>query len=178
MTVKTILSTINDAYIVKNMYPLYLHDLCQFSGEKPNQHGILEPTAVSTLTEQGEVQSIWWKKPDVLYPFIIQVDAKPAGFAFVARPPHVPESVDFLLHEFFIVRSFRNAGVGKRAAREVFDRFRGRWQFEVLAKNLGAQEFWRKVLREYTAGTFQERSVSAGNGLGPSFQFQNLTRDG
>jgi len=63
MDVKIILSTTHDAYIIKNMYPLYLHDLSQFSGAKPNEHGVLEPDEGRTLAEQGDVQNIWWQKP-------------------------------------------------------------------------------------------------------------------
>jgi aminoglycoside 6'-N-acetyltransferase I len=172
MNVATILSTANDAYIVKNLYPLYLHDLSEFSGEKPNQHGILEPNAVATLAEQGEVQTIWWQKPDVLFPFIIQADDRIAGFAFVARPPYVPEKIDHVLQEFFLLRSFRRTGIGRRAAFEIFNRFPGRWQLEVLAKNFPAQAFWRKILRQCSENPFEERSETTDAGRRRIFRFE------
>ena len=33
-----------DAFIFKNLYPLYLHDLSAFHEVKPNRYGILEPS--------------------------------------------------------------------------------------------------------------------------------------
>ncbi|MBI1922643.1 hypothetical protein HYR99_00180, partial [Candidatus Poribacteria bacterium] len=93
MDIKIVLSNKDTAYIIKNLYPLYLHDLSEFGDWKdqvPNAHGILEPDNpdVRTLVEQGEVFNIWWEKPDVLFPFLIRVDGKPAGFAFIATPPY------------------------------------------------------------------------------------------
>lgn len=174
MSVRTILSTQDDAYIVKNLYPLYLHDLSEFSGERANEHGVLEPTSVATLFEQGEVQKIWWEKPDVLYPFIIQADGRIAGFAFVARAPHVPQATDQVIHEFFVLHAFRGKGIGDRAAWELFNRFPGRWQVEAMEKNLRAQAFWRRVVREYTRDRFEERSARNEHGHPRSFRFESM----
>ncbi|MDN4601464.1 hypothetical protein P5G61_09535 [Paenibacillus sp. F6_3S_P_1C] len=64
----------NEAYIIKNMYPLYLHDLSGHYGlnaeHTPNQHGIFEESNdYQTLQDQYDVQNIWWEKPNVLYDF-------------------------------------------------------------------------------------------------------------
>jgi len=176
MNVRITPSTAADAYIVKNLYPLYLHDLSQFGGEMANEHGILEPDAASTLAEQGEMQSIWWNKPNVLFPFIIRDGGRIAGFAFVARPPHAPESTDHTLHEFFLLHAFRGVGVGDRAACEIFDRFPGRWHLEVLVKNLRARAFWRKVLSQYTGGQYEERSTRTDAGPRQVYRFENPPR--
>jgi aminoglycoside 6'-N-acetyltransferase I len=173
MDVRTILSTQDDAYIVKNLYPLYLHDLSEFSGEWANEHGVLEPTSVATLSEQGEVQKTWWKKPDVLYPFIIKADGRIAGFAFVARAPHVPEATDQVIHEFFVLHAFRGKGIGDRAASELFDRFPGQWQVFSMERNLRAQAFWRRVLREYTGDRFEERSGQPEDRPGKIYRFES-----
>jgi aminoglycoside 6'-N-acetyltransferase I len=177
MKIRTILSTPDDAYVIKNMVPLYLHDLSEFGGQGPNRHGILEPTDVPALSDQGQVHDIWWQKPNVLLPFMIRAEDNIAGFAFVARPPAVPESVDQVLQEFFLFRSFRRMGIGATAAAEIFDRFPGHWYFEVLEKNLPAQAFWRYVLWRYTANRFEERSVRTESGRPQVFRFQsNSTR--
>lgn len=176
MNVKMILSTSDDASFVKNMYPLYLHDLSQFSGEGPNEHGILEATAVRTLGEQGDVQNIWWEKPEILLPFIIQADGRAAGFALVARPPHVAENVDYLLQEFFLLHAFRGRGIGDLAAWEIFDRFRGRWELHVLPGNLPAQAFWRRLLRNGGNTRFEERLANVDGGRLVVFRFENSQR--
>ncbi len=106
MNVTTTLSTADDAYIIKNMYPLYLHDLSEFSGEGPNEHGIVEPSAVRTLAEQGDVQSIWWERPGKLFPFTILANGRAAGFALVAGPPHASTDVDYIMQEFSFCMHF------------------------------------------------------------------------
>jgi len=58
-----------EAYIIKNMYPLYLHDLSGHygltPGHIPNVHGIFEDSNdYRTLSDQYDVQNIWWEKPN------------------------------------------------------------------------------------------------------------------
>lgn len=43
-------------YIIKNMYPLYLHDISGIHGTKPNKYRIFEEDDIKTLTEQYDVQ--------------------------------------------------------------------------------------------------------------------------
>src|SRR5689334_10381852 len=91
------------AHVVRNLYPLYLHDLSEFSGDVPNRHGIFEPGSdVRSLAEQGELayQAIWWRKPGVLFPFLVLVNGGPAGFALVATGPHAPAGIQFCMQEF------------------------------------------------------------------------------
>src|SRR5262245_58222434 len=78
-----------DRYIVRNLYPLYLHDLSELGGTGPNRHGILEPEDVETLEAQGRLayQASWWTRPGVLHPHLLRVDGQPAGFALVAGAP-------------------------------------------------------------------------------------------
>lgn len=152
-------STRADAYVVKNLYPLYLHDLSAFTGDRPNPHGILdEDPAVRSLADQMVGIDIWWQKPGVLYPFLIRVDdGRPAGFVMVATPPHVASGVDYMLHEFFILHAYRGTGLAQQAARAAFARFRGTWHAYVLPRNDRAIRFWTKVIADETAGRFDQR---------------------
>jgi predicted acetyltransferase len=120
-SVEIIPSTVDTAHIIRNLYPLYLHDLSEFTGDLPNANGIYEPAGVvaRTLEEQGQLayQRLWWEKPGVLHPLLIKADRAVAGFALVAAPPYAPADADCCVQEFFIVRSLRRRGVGSRAAR-------------------------------------------------------------
>ncbi|MBI1922711.1 GNAT family N-acetyltransferase [Candidatus Poribacteria bacterium] len=170
-----VLSNKDTAYIIKNLYPLYLHDLSEFADWKdqvPNEHGILEPDNpdVRTLVEHGEVFNSWWEKPDVLFPFLILVDGKPAGFAFIATPPYSAGG-DYYVNEFFLLHPYRGKGIGERATVEIFDKFHGEWELFVLKKNLRAQAFWRKTIAKYMSGQFQEEVT--GDGGGVLFRFNN-----
>jgi len=165
------------AHIVRNLYPLYLHDLSEFSGEVPNRHGVLEPDSdVRTLAAQGELpyQTIWWRKPGVLFPFLVLADAAPAGFALVATGPHAPAGVGVCVQEFFIVRAHRGSGVAERAAADVLGRFGGRWEVSVLPRNERAKRFWRRTIARHTGGRFEEIAGDAAAGALHAFQFESV----
>lgn len=106
MNIEVKLTGLNEAYIIKNMYPLYLHDLSGHyglvQGHTPNRHGIFEDDdECRTLADQYEVQNIWWEKPGILYPFLIMVNSLPAGFALIATPPHCGQEVNYFVNDFF-----------------------------------------------------------------------------
>lgn len=58
--------------------------------------------------------------------------------------------------EFYIKKEFRNKGIGKLAAFKVFDKFWGNWEVRQLKENISAQNYWRKVIDEYTKNNYQE----------------------
>src|SRR5690606_11754215 len=103
----------------------------------------------------------YWTEPG-RYPFLIRVDRKLAGFVLVRRGTYFPElqaasaELPYMVAEFFILRKYRRRGVGAYAAREVFDRFPGRWEVAEMPENTAAQAFWRRVIGEYTGGRYEE----------------------
>lgn len=75
MNIQVRLTSKEDPYIIKNLYPLFLYDLSEHYVTYPNIHGIYEPSdEFKTLADQYEVQKIWWEKPGCLYPFLVVVD--------------------------------------------------------------------------------------------------------
>jgi len=173
------LCSIEDKFIINNIYPLYLHDLSEIWGFKPNRFGVFEENDMRTLLEQIEVFDIWWEKPDVLFPFLIKVDDIPAGLAFVATPPYTPcpRYIDYYFNEFFLLRSFRGIGVGEEACRQVFNQLRGNWEVQTgpMERNVRAQKFWRKTLADYTNGQYSEEHGShPEDGEKLVFRFNNL----
>jgi len=55
------------------------------------------------------------------------------------------------------MKKFEGKGVGKVVAKEVFNRFRGKWMITQVEKNYRAQAFWRSLVSEYTDGKYHER---------------------
>ncbi len=180
MDVNVQLSTVDDKYIINNIYPLYLHDLSEIWGNKPNRYGIYEDNDTMTLSEQHKVFDIWWEKPSVLFPFLITVDGLPAGLAFVATPPYIPcpPNINYYLNEFFLLRPFRGIGVGEEAARQVFEHFTGNWELQTgsMERNRKAQMFWRKILASYTDGKYSESHVEYEDRNMLVFRFANETQ--
>ena len=71
------------------------------------------------------------------------------------------------------MRKFRRMGIGRKAAFQVFDRFRGAWEVLQTRENLAAQAFWRAVIGEYTDGDFEETDVDVEGWRGAVQTFDN-----
>jgi aminoglycoside 6'-N-acetyltransferase I len=155
LKLEVILSNQNEAYIIKNLYPLYLYDL----GNKQNRHGIFEESDdIKTLTEQYDMQNTWWSAPSSLYPYLILADGLPVGFVLVASPPYCSTGIDYLLHEMFLLKSFRGSGLAEQVVVTVIDKLHGKWELTTRGRseNIISQKFWRRTLNNYTQGNFTE----------------------
>lgn len=180
MKIDVTLADLNEAYIIKNLYPLYLHDLSGHygltAGHIPNVHGIFEDgNEYKTLTDQYDVQNIWWTKPDCLYPFLIRVDEIPAGFVLIARPPHCSAGIDYFVNDFFLMQPFRGNGVAENAAIQVFENFKGQWELftNPSERNIVGQKFWRRTVSNYTKSNFEEECGTTFDGYKLIFRFNN-----
>lgn len=175
MDIKVILATKSNSNIIKNLYPLYLHDLSEHDGNFPNEYGIYEDEPMTSLMEQYEVQNIWFEKPGILFPYIILADDKPAGFILVSTAQYAPKTTDYYLAETFILRPYRCKNIGETAARQVFDMFLGRWELYTnhLAGNIIGQKFWRKTLGNYTNNNYEESCGVTVHGEKIIFHFDN-----
>jgi aminoglycoside 6'-N-acetyltransferase I len=176
MNIDVKLTDKNDAYIIKNLYPLYLHDLSGHHGTFPNCHGIYEDTDdFITLQDQYVVQNVWWEKPGCLFPFLILVDGRPAGFDLIATSPHCNKDIDFFVNDFFLLQPYRGRGIAEIAATKVFDQFKGKWELftNPADKNIGAQQYWRKTLSKYTNGVYTESIGDTFDGYKIIFRFDN-----
>lgn len=151
---------------VRNVYPLYLHDLSDFDAN------------VYTLNELGrwepDLLSLWLSHE---YGHIFQVisNHKRVGFAFIAQAPfpQITPGVNFRMSEFFILRAYRRMGIGTRAACTLFNRFSGTWEILELPLNNQALLFWRSVISAYTDGKFTQTTQ---NGLSRQL-FQTLQKE-
>ncbi|MFK9092603.1 GNAT family N-acetyltransferase [Bacillus salipaludis] len=176
MKIEVRLTDKNEAYIIKNLYPLYLYDLSVHYGNLPNRHGIYEDSDdFQTLSDQYEVQNIWWEKPDILFPYLTLVDRKPAGFILLATPPHCNKGIDYFINEFFLLQSLRGQGIAEQVANKVFEQFNGHWELftNPSEKNIVGQKFWRKTISNYTNGNYIEEYGETFDGYKLIFRFDN-----
>ena len=98
-----------------------------------------------------------WFADDSSHPLIILKDDRPAGFALVSRPlRNQRDQIDYCMAEFFVTPAARRLGVGRDAARLIFNRFAGTWEVTEFLYNKPAVAFWRAIVSDYTAGRFRE----------------------
>jgi predicted acetyltransferase len=101
---------------------------------------------------------LYWLEPQ-RRPFLIRVAGKLAGFVLVQvdidgliDPPRKVNQIA----EFFVLKKYRQGGVGAFAAQATFDLFPGNWEVNQIAGNLPAQTFWRKIIGRYTNEHYRE----------------------
>jgi predicted acetyltransferase len=132
--------------VIRNLFALYAHDLSEMIGLDIGDDGSFG--LPRSLAED-------WKEPDPRFnPFLIRVDDKLAGFAMVRQLDAAAPAWD--MAEFFILRKFRKTGLGRHVACALFDTFNGDWEVRELIANIPAQAFWRRIIGDYTGGTFDD----------------------
>ncbi len=143
-----------DKQVLANLLELYNYDFTEFDPEDVNEHGLYGYKFLDN----------YWTEEE-RYPYIIRVDDKIAGFALVSKvcaESKLSDESKFsaeMYHsmcEFFILKKYRHNGIGLYAAHKLFDMHRGEWQVAQIEENKPAQYFWRKVISEYTSGSYEE----------------------
>lgn len=79
--------------------------------------------------------------------FLIKINEKFGGFVLIR---HCCEYHNFekphCIAEFFVMKKYRRQGIGKYAARIIFEMFEGNWEVCCWGKNLWHKNFWKKPL--------------------------------
>jgi len=136
---------------IERAYHLYLDDLGS---------GGTGVFPALTVTGQGpqDLLDSWFRDPRAT-PLVLLREGQPAGFALVQQTstPASGPLASFRLTEFYVSRPMRRLGVGREAARLLFNRFQGQWLVPQSTRDRQALEFWRRVIRDYTRGRYRER---------------------
>ena len=144
----------SDRLWIESVYRDYLDDLA------PLNTGIFPVLGEVGHREPDQITQ--WFSDSTSFVLAIVKNAKPVGFAMVARgqPQAGKPPVDFRMVEFFVARSQRRLGVGRTAVQLILNRFAGRWEITEYLRNPVAVAFWRRVVANYTQGRFQERVLN------------------
>jgi len=89
--------------------------------------------------------------------FVIRVGGKLAGFALVSNHAHFAGKDVREINDFFVLRKYRDRGVGTYAARMLLARFPGRWEVSEITWNVAARRFWRRLIQRCAVDGFVER---------------------
>lgn len=83
--------------------------------------------------------------------------------------------LDHAVAEFFVLRKYRRARVGTRAALFIFRRCPGRWEVPVVWCNPPALAFWRSVTEEAAPGEVEQLAGDGERWAGPVLRFATET---
>lgn len=146
---------------LRQLVQLYVYDFSELLGLEVEDDGRFAEQLLGDL----------WENPR-RHPFVVRAGGRVAGFALVHRGSRLmgdPEVWD--MAEFFVLRRHRRAGVGSEAARRIFAMHRGRWEVRQRSENVAATAFWRRVIGEYSNGTFTEAILDDTSWCGPVQRF-------
>ncbi|MEM7165720.1 MAG: GNAT family N-acetyltransferase [Planctomycetota bacterium] len=176
MQVELRLAEERDAHVIKNLHPLYQHEIAEFEDTQPNDHGVLgADSSVTTLAQHVQALDGWWKRPDALFPYLILADGRPAGFNLIVARAQLPAAIDadFAVFAFFVLHAYRGSGVAAEAATAGFERHRGSWETVTYPGHDRAIAFWRKVHERYRPGAYSEVEKDHAWGRKVAFTFNN-----
>lgn len=135
--VKLVPIPIEKINILENLMALYLHDLSEFAEDlKINDCGKFVYDGLE-----------YYFKTEELRPFFIYFKNEIAGFILLNSGRYVPMVIDYSVHEFFILKSFRKKGIGSMAINKIFEIYKGKYKIVQLAKNRLAIEFWTNLYK-------------------------------
>lgn len=153
-----------DAECLSNLLELYIHDVCD-----------IFPTV--ELGDNGRFGYAklpqYWAEPERRFAFVIRHAERVAGFALVTRGSPVatdPETQD--VAEFFVLRKYRRLGVGREAARLLWQALPGAWTVRVAERNQRALAFWSSAVAEVSAGAATELTLPGSPNTWRVFSFQ------
>ncbi len=66
---------------------------------------------------------------------------------------------EFWIGQFFVLKKYRRLGVGRQAARFIFDQHPGKWEVGQMPLNEAAHRFRLRTMSEYTGSTFVEHEL-------------------
>ena len=147
------LAVADDRLPLRRMLELYQHDLSDIWDQDLDVHG-----------EYGYSLDRFWSNKDC-HAYVATVADRYAGFALVDRAAKVGSDAHWM-DQFFVVRKYRGAGVGRHLALRVLGSLPGPWEVGQMAENHVAQAFWRSVVAGCTSGEFEERKLSTGRWQG------------
>lgn len=130
--------TESEKTIIENLFNYYLCELSLYSLEEVGPDGKYEMEDISQ-----------YYMDDRLYPYLITVDNKIAGFILVVSPPYVSEGIDYSVQELFVLPKYRRTGIAKEAAMHVFKQFKGHYKIGMFRTNTRAVSFWTHLLSSH-----------------------------
>ncbi|SRR5579883_100415 len=141
-------ATVEDYPVIQNMGRFYVYDMSEYLGSDEGWE----------ISENGLYECIdfkkYWEDKDS-FPFLVRYKNEIAGFVIVDKKGSSSD-IDFNMAQFFIVRKFKNKGIGRYVAQQCFKKFLGIWEVMVIPGNEGAYRFWRSTIKNYTNNNFTE----------------------
>lgn len=131
--------------VATNLFQYYVYEMSGFLRLAPSGKGVF-------YFDQSTLDQYWLR--DDHYPFFIYCDNEIAGFSLIRKYPADKSLYD--MGQFFVLKIFKNKGVGRKAVELSVSKFPGAWLTRVLIKNTNALSFWLSVISKITDNNFTQ----------------------
>jgi predicted acetyltransferase len=131
--------------ILANLFQFYYYDFSEFEESDVEEDGRFEA---------DPYLDNYWIEVEHRFPYILIKDGKYIGFVLVR---FIEEQKCFSIAEFFVMKKYRRERIGREAAIQIFNFYKGYWEVAQLESNKPAQAFWIKVIDDFTKGHFTDR---------------------
>lgn len=168
MNIEVVKVTSEEKSILQNLIKMYCYEWSQYNKMDVNKNGEYD--------FEHHLSDFWEKEKHI--PFFIKVNSNLAGFVLIDDDFIINKNADYSISEFFVMHKYRRAGVGRYAAKSIFDKHRGKWEIVQHPHNMTSIEFWSSVVNEYTGGQFTlikscSRMLYNDGSLGDIITFEN-----
>ena len=147
--------------VFERLLQLYKYDFSEFA---PIGSPYGEVDAEGRFAYPG-LESYWQESGRI--PLLIRADDRLAGFALLNQWSALELPLDHAVAEFFVLRKYRRALVGTRAALLIFRQ----WEVGVAWYNPPALAFWRSVAEEAAPVKVEEVAGDGKRWAGPVLRF-------
>jgi predicted acetyltransferase len=131
--------------ILRNLFEKYDYELSQYTDQDVNDLGLYG----------FDYLDYYWTESN-RYAFFIKINNKLAGFILVNDYPAIRKlETNYTMDSFFIMYRYRRQGIGKLSVKYILDKFKGKWQLNIIPKNKLSKDFWIKTIDEYTNGKYE-----------------------
>lgn len=125
--------------ILKNVYQFYLHDMSEYNNEDIDSIGLYDV----------DFLNLFWGE-EGLTAFFIMIAEKVAGVILLQSGKWAPPSgEDYYISNFFVLKKYRRNGVGRKALKELFALYPGKYMLGQIPSNKLAINFWKSVYSRF-----------------------------
>ena len=127
--------------LFRNLVNFQYHDLSEFR----NSFDILEDGRFEWAFSKCFSESNKYH-----HPLLLKYKDKIVGFLIFSDFKEKHPEFDYSLVEMFVLRMYRNKGIGKKVIEMIFNNYKGKYHLDVATKNILAVKFWEKIIEKHS----------------------------
>lgn len=141
-------ASLQEKPILASLLQLYLYDFSEMEGWDCNEQGIFD---------YPYFDEYWIAENRT--PYLLRYQEKFCGFCLINEYSERGSQGIIALAEFFIMRKYRQNGLGFQFATQIIKNIAGSWEIAVNYSNPDARKFWHKVVRSLVKEDFIEQDI-------------------